>query len=224
MPLSTSFLPPLLHAPSTRRRPRTHHVLKCSLPEPSREQLESLRQSLSSAVNAQNFSLAAKLRDQIAITEAQATDQLAATLANDAFYKALTNADVDAMARVWLPSDTVSCAHALGGLVVGYEDVVESWRRVFIMGRATEVEIDDVRVTVKRNAAWVVCKQTVTAVRGGITVGGERIATNIMQKRRGRWLFVHHHASPIVMPDEESPPDQQPPPPPPPPTGGTGTL
>ena len=171
-----------------------------------RDQLNTLRTQLSAAITAQDFALAAQLRDEIASLEQSASDELAVSLANDAFYQALRAADVDAMSRVWLPSDSVSCAFAATGFEVGYDDVLSSWRRVFTAGRPVSVDVDVLSVSVRRNVAWVISRQVIIAVRGILNLGGERMVTNIFQKRRGRWLMVHHHASPIAIGEEVPPP------------------
>lgn len=171
--------------------------------KPSRELLENLRQKLSEAVIRQDFSEAAILRDRISEAEKEAPDDLAITLANDAFYIALRRADIDGMCEIWMGSDTVSCAFPLGGLLVGFDAVIDGWRRIFVTGAPTEVNVENVQVELRRNIAWVICTQNIAAIRGNVAIGGQRVATNIFQKRRGKWHIVHHHASPVILTEQQ---------------------
>lgn len=171
----------------------------------ARARLEALRTDLAQALRQENFLQAANLHDEIQTIEASATDEVAVTLANDAFYNALRSGDADAMALIWLQTDSTSCAHALGGIVVGFDQVIDSWRRVFVAGRPSHVEVDILSLEVRRNLAWVICKQVVTSTRGRETLAGERVATNLFQKQKGQWRVAHHHASPVVVEDVINP-------------------
>lgn len=68
------------------------------------------------------------------------------------------------------------------------------------------MDVREMAVNVHRNVAWVVVRQEVDAMRGESTIGGVRIATNVFQKRRGRWRLVHHHASPVVTEESDKRP------------------
>lgn len=172
----------------------------------SRGALQALRAQLAAAIAEQRFSDAAALRDAVAAAESTALqlDDEAVLAANDAFYNAFRSSDLDLMADVWLEADSVSCAHPLAGLVTGYQAVINSWASLFAMGKPVSIAVEEVSVDVKPNVAWVIVKQDVEAVRGSMTIGGTRIATNIFQKRRGKWALVHHHASPVLS-GEDSP-------------------
>lgn len=213
-----TFLQPLLPSLKSQRHQYHHTKICCTYNDPlrwqssnngndftrpSRELLEDLRRRLSEAVTRQDFSEAAVLRDRISEAEQEAPDDLAITIANDEFYTALKTADIDGMCSIWMGSDTISCAFPLGGLLVGYDDVIDGWRKIFIAGAPTEVHIENIQVEVRRNIAWVVCTQNIAAIRGNVAIGGQRVATNIFQKRKGKWCIVHHHASPIVIGEQQ---------------------
>lgn len=223
-PLLFALPPPLRPRLPTLRRPR--RTATCALhangeggnasgsvnppgganpPTPSRAARRALREQLDAAVAEQRFSDAAALRDAVAAAEAAAlqVDDEAVLAANDDFYAAFRSTDMDLMRDVWLAADSVSCAHPLSGLVSGYEEVMSSWTSVFSMGKPVSLEIEEVSVNVKPNVAWVVVKQDVEAVRGSMTIGGTRIATNVFQKRHGKWAMVHHHASPVISGEDE---------------------
>lgn len=167
----------------------------------AREAIRRLRERLQAAVSAEQFSDAASLRDELKEAEASLADDddTAVYTANDAFYAAFRVSDAEQMAKVWMSSENVSCAHPLAGLVVGFEEVIASWRTLFAMGKASSVEVEEISVNVRRNVAWIVCRQDVKTVRGNFTIGGTRIATNVFQKRKGEWWMVHYHASPVAV-------------------------
>lgn len=211
--LLTFTSPPLPHLTYSPQHHPDHKTI-CSLSnnltpnnnDPPRESLRKLRQRLTAAISSQRFSEAATLRDQLAAAEAASLldDDDAVLSANDAFYDALRSADVEQMRDVWMDVDSVSCAHPMMGLVTGFEEVLNSWAELFARGRPVGVEVEEIGVNVRKNMAWVVCMQTVEGVRGGRSIGGARVATNLFQKRRGRWKMVHHHASPVVTDVEQT--------------------
>lgn len=163
--------------------------------------LQTLRSRLEKAIIEQDFATAASLRDAIQSMETAVspTSTLSVTLANETFYSALRTGSADAMASCWLSTNFVSCAHALGGLVTGFDDVIASWRRLFTAGKPADVKFEILSIHVSRNLAWVVCKQLITSERGKESLGGERVATNLFQRRGANWKVVHHHASPVVV-------------------------
>lgn len=167
--------------------------------------LRSLRDALDSAVEREDYASAARLRDAISQLEKEAAssesgDKFDVISAHELFYAAYGSADADAMAEVWLNSDTASCTHPLNGMVSGYDAVIQSWRSLFqTSGKPASITSEILSMEISRNLAWVVCRQQIQNVRGRQIIGGERIATNLFQKSGGRWLVVHHHASPVVV-------------------------
>lgn len=169
----------------------------------SRARLKNLRAQLAQALQSENFMEAATLRDAIQTLEASTDDDIAITVANDAFYDAFRTGNADVMASTWMEADNVSCAHTLSGLVTGFDDVIQSWRSLFAQGRPTDVNFEVLSMQVRRNLSWVICRQFITTIRGQGSIAGERVATNVFQKQKGRWRLVHHHSSPVVVDDAE---------------------
>ncbi|PXF40511.1 F-box protein SKIP8 [Gracilariopsis chorda] len=132
----------------------------------------------------------------------------AVRLANDAFYDALRRADASAMHTLWLHSDAVSCAVSLAPLVMGWTPVMHLWQQLFVAGAPQRVSVRVLQLQLRRNVAWMLCEQQVLAERAVKPLVGTRIATNVFQRRRGRWLLVHHHASPVVFGAQPAPPTQ----------------
>lgn len=127
--------------------------------------------------------------------------------ANRLFYRAFAALDLEQMGQIWLHEDWVECVHPGWGLLYGWEEVRESWTRIFTNTERMKVEVSSVLVRVEGEVAWVVCTEHVTST---FEKGFDQAmvqATNIFVRRASpagsRWHMVAHHASPL-------PPDHAP--------------
>jgi len=124
--------------------------------------------------------------------------------ANGSFYQAFAALDLEQMENVWLREDWVECVHPGWDLLLGWEEVRESWSRIFQNTRRVQVEISSVWIRVEGDVAWVACEEQITSTfeRGFDQVRVQ--ATNIFVRRpatpgaRARWYLVAHHASPLA--------------------------
>jgi len=135
--------------------------------------------------------------------------------ANRQFYRAFAALDISQMDAVWLHEDWVQCVHPGWDLLLGWEEVHDSWVRIFQSTQRMKIELSSVWVRVEGDVAWVACTEHVTSTfeRGFDQVLVQ--ATNIFVRRAtpagtgtGRqldseWLMVAHHASPL--PSGETP-------------------
>lgn len=132
------------------------------------------------------------------------TDEEKVLAANQRFYSALERLDLEAMEAVWLHEDWVACVHPGWELLVGWDEVQESWQRIFENTRRMQVGISDVTVRVEGGTAWVNCVEQVTSsFETGFSTAWVQ-ATSIYVKRDGEWWLVHHHASPIPHAEDET--------------------
>jgi uncharacterized protein (TIGR02246 family) len=124
-------------------------------------------------------------------------DQVAVAEANDVFYRALSNGDLESMGELWFPADWAECVHPGGVVLRGWDAIRESWRLIFGNGTSLAVSITEVRVRMLGDVAWVSCLERVA------TADAEQIhtslaqATNLFVRHDGRWRLVVHHASPV---------------------------
>lgn len=122
--------------------------------------------------------------------------------ANAAFYEAFASADGAAMEGLWARRAPVACIHPGWGLLVGREDVVESWRRIFD-NAPPDIICHGARAFLLGNTAYVVCLE--------IMPEGVLIATNFFVREETGWRIAHHQAGPtnerpnIVQPTEGGP-------------------
>jgi ketosteroid isomerase-like protein len=117
--------------------------------------------------------------------------------ANRHFYLALEGLDLERMDRVWLHDDDVKCIHPGWELLSGWEEVRESWARIFQNTARMQVAISNVEVQIHADVAWVVCNENITSTTESGFDTALLLATNIFLRRGENWLMMHHHASPI---------------------------
>jgi len=116
--------------------------------------------------------------------------------ANAAFYKAFSSKDLTLMESVWLHSDSVKCIHPGWHLIVGWQDVSETWKTIFDSGGLFHAEALDEEAYVIGDVAWVICTENLTHKMRDEIVTGAAQTTNIYERVGGVWLLTHHHASP----------------------------
>ncbi len=125
------------------------------------------------------------------------SDATAILEANQAFYKAFESLNIDRMEQVWLHSDEIRCVHPGWALLSGWDEVMQSWARIFENSALMQFRISDAEVQVSADLAWVVCTENITSVVGGNVSQFQVQATNVFASQDGRWLVVNHHGSPI---------------------------
>ncbi|HWQ34250.1 MAG TPA: nuclear transport factor 2 family protein [Blastocatellia bacterium] len=126
---------------------------------------------------------------------------------NDRFYRALEACELTAMEALWLHTEWVRCVHPGWELLVGWNQVRESWARIFQNSRGLRVMPSEVAVLIAGDFAWVSCTENlVIYYESGAPVSAVTTATNLFQRVSGEWLMVLHHASPVPasMPINES--------------------
>ena len=122
---------------------------------------------------------------------APADDVLAA---NQAFYDAHEERDLDAMVEVWAADGEVVCVHPGWPLLRGADQVLASWRAIFSGPGRNQFILTNLSVDVAADIAWVTLEENL--VDRGSTAA--IVATNVFRRSDGRWRMVAHHASPVL--------------------------
>lgn len=135
------------------------------------------------------------------MTEVDAVRQVFA--ANQRFYEAFGNLDIQQMSALWRHDEEVQCIHPGWPRLLGWRAVRDSWIRIFNNTRSMTFRITDAKVTVHGPAAWVVCVERITMVIDEEPQETRVLATNIYERRDDRagddpWLMVLHHGSPVL--------------------------
>jgi ketosteroid isomerase-like protein len=128
------------------------------------------------------------------------TDADAVRAANAAFYQAFEHLELVAMEAVWLRAPYIRCVHPGWGLLVGWGPVMESWERIFAGTLEMRFTLSGVHAQVHGDLAWVACTEEIDSRHRDGKVQARVQATNVFERREGRWLLVHHHGSPIYGP------------------------
>ncbi|WP_420451510.1 nuclear transport factor 2 family protein [Ilumatobacter sp.] len=114
--------------------------------------------------------------------------------ANGAFYRAHEERDLDAMAEVWHRSERAVCVHPGWPVLRGWDQIAESWRRIFAGPGRNQFLLTGESFDVGADRAWVTVEENL--------VDGDRMvavsALNVFALVPDRWAMVAHHASPIV--------------------------
>lgn len=108
--------------------------------------------------------------------------------ANEAFYKAFREQNIEAMDVVWAKKAKVSVIHPGWNAIFGREEVMTSWRRIIESGGAPNISSVQPVVLFRDNSAVVLCYEKAD--------GSYLTATNIFVLEDGAWRMIHHHAGP----------------------------
>jgi ketosteroid isomerase-like protein len=117
--------------------------------------------------------------------------------ANRRYYTAFESLDLNQMDEIWAHEDWVQCVHPGWDLLMGWEEVRESWVRIFSNTRRVKIALGAMMVHVEGDTGWVACTEKVTSAYSDGIDEALTQATNIFVKRNGAWQVVAHHASPL---------------------------
>ena len=120
--------------------------------------------------------------------------------ANSAFYRAFESLELAEMEKVWLRAPYIKCVHPGWSLLVGWGPVMESWQRIFESTLEMRFTLGDASVEVKGDLAWVLVTENIESRHDDGKVVAQVQATNLFERRDGRWFLVHHHGSPVLGP------------------------
>lgn len=110
--------------------------------------------------------------------------------ANEAFYSAFAERDIEAMQALWSTRRDVACVHPGWEALTGWPLVMSSWRAILSNPDSPDVRCLRPTAHVVGEVAFVVCVE--------IVAGAELVATNVFAREDGIWKLLHHHAGPIA--------------------------
>ena len=116
--------------------------------------------------------------------------------AEDAFYDAFEEANLENMMSAWADTDDIICIQPMREQVKGREAVSQTWQELFASDAKVEIEIHHQHWLDAENIA-------VHVVHEQLIINGDRkhkppalIATNMYQQTEQGWRMLLHHASP----------------------------
>ena len=119
-------------------------------------------------------------------------DTEAVLFANEAFYQAFADRDLEAMDALCSRAHPVCCIHPGWAPIFGRDEVLASWGAILGDAASPEIEFSAARAHIVGAAAFVVCYESLG--------GGHLIATNIFVREGAVWKLVHHQAGPVPSP------------------------
>jgi ketosteroid isomerase-like protein len=118
-------------------------------------------------------------------------------IVNDQFYRALSLADFNAMARLWLASDEAVCVHPGWPPLRGWPAIRESWRTIFQNQGPLHVWPSEAEVRLFGLTAEVNCLENIDTAQVPGTGVIQTRATNIFRLVNDIWKMLEHHAFPM---------------------------
>jgi ketosteroid isomerase-like protein len=128
-------------------------------------------------------------------------DREAVLFANEAFYRAFADRDIEAMERLWGKVEPIACIHPGWPALVGRAEVLGSWTRILVNPEAPTIDCLRPQAFVFGETAMVICYEVIQKQA--------LVATNLFRREKDGWKLVHHQASPApsipAADDDEAP-------------------
>jgi ketosteroid isomerase-like protein len=128
--------------------------------------------------------------------------------ANQDFYRAFEQQDLDAMATIWSKGTDCLCIHPGRPALRGWEQIRMAWEQIFQNTEMFRISTSIITAQVSGNLGYIVLVEQISQVIQGREVTIQSMGTNIFENMAGNWYLVHHHGSPIMPPAPR--PGQQP--------------
>lgn len=116
--------------------------------------------------------------------------------AEDAFYHAFAQCDLNAMMQVWLDAPHVECIHPGSARLQGLAAIRYSWEQIFAAGDRLHFQIVRHNCTQTANLAIHSISEQIKSEGDQPSISAEVNATNIYELTSDGWRMVLHHASP----------------------------
>ena len=116
---------------------------------------------------------------------------------NQRFYDAFNKNDIELMIGVWLNDPISQCIHPGWDVLIGFENIMTSWQKIFAAAQDLEIKLSHVDVTASENIAWVTRQENLfSIVSSGVQLSKVH-STNLFKMMNGEWKMILHHASPV---------------------------
>lgn len=111
------------------------------------------------------------------------------------FYKALHDmfqGDISSMEHIWSHEDDVTYLGPQGGILVGWNQVFEAWKKQAQMKLGGKVNHQDVHIIREGNIGIVQCNEIGSNVVNGKNQQVRIRALSIFRKENGKWKVISH--------------------------------
>ncbi len=127
--------------------------------------------------------------------------------AEDAFYDAIDDRDLDSMMKVWEDSDDIACLLPMQPLAQGRNQLLQTWKALLEGEFSLEIQVHHLRWLELGDFALHYC-QEVARIAGQTQHQPPVYATNLYRKSDG-WHLILHQNSPAPPPPGMAPPGMQ---------------
>ncbi|MBT5051279.1 MAG: nuclear transport factor 2 family protein [Rhodospirillaceae bacterium] len=126
------------------------------------------------------------------------SDTDAILFANETFYRAFADKDMETMADLWSRDNPVSCLHPGWGPLFDRSEVISSWAAILNAPEAPDIRCVNPTVHLFQDLGTVICFEQLEA--------GLMVATNVFVREGSLWKMVHHQGAPTSadLPAEET--------------------
>lgn len=119
-----------------------------------------------------------------------------ALFANDTFYMAFAQKDIEAMQRLWAADHATFCVHPGWPTITGRREILESWRRILSNPEQPGIDFYNAKAIVVGDVVMVTCYEELP--------GSICAATNGFIAESGEMKLFHHHSGPCANPPPPS--------------------
>jgi len=112
-----------------------------------------------------------------------------------AFYKAVSNIDLDLMTRIWIDDDTALCIHPGSGLLRGKAAVMQGWMEIFSGSAPPLIEFRFIHGFAAGNLTVRLVEEQIRSRDKPAQSSNRVLATNVYLYQAGSWRLAEHHAS-----------------------------
>ena len=130
------------------------------------------------------------------------SDHASVLFANEAFYIAFANKDLEAMTEVWAKVAAITCIHPGWLVLTDRDEVMASWEAILTGPGSPEIFCEQAVAHVVGDTAYVICYEVVDR--------DTLLATNVFVRESRAWKMVHHQAGaapPPPVEDDDPPPN-----------------
>lgn len=118
---------------------------------------------------------------------------------NKSYYKAFENFDLETMSQIWSNSDEVICIHPGWDILVGWEKVKDSWKKIFMDETLLKFTIRNPITIILDDTGIISCIEEIF-ISSRDTISQTFIATtNIFKSTEKGLKLFYHHSSPVLI-------------------------
>ena len=119
--------------------------------------------------------------------------------AEDAFYRAFQELDLELMDQVWSDLPETSCLHPGGGLLLGKPAVRQSWSEIFAAAERPSMVHRCLQVTTNGDLSVHQVEELIRHGGDPEDKASRVVSTNVYHRDRNGWhLLIHHASLPLV--------------------------